>query len=198
VAKAKSIEPRTRWFAGLHKKLSEEKKMITHERLATLLGFKGKQSITEIIKFRSNIDQDQWETFKNHFKVDETMLSTDDSVQKSHSSTENNVRQIDFKEKYYKYLEKENKAKDKTIDKLSLAVDNIKVVDDKVERLKSTVDALQDKWKEYEPTILGLREFVIDEIVSLKKQSHQQVSASLDIKVVEKRKEVEQSYTQKD
>jgi hypothetical protein len=197
VGKAKSIEPRTLWFVGLHAKLKKENKMITHAKLANLLGFKGKQSITEIIKLRSNIDQKQWEVFKDYFNVDEKDLSTEYNVQKSKKSTENTVQDIDYKEKYYKHLEKENKAKDRTIDKLSLAVDNIKVVDDKVERLKVTVDAHASKWKDYEPTILGLREFVTGEIAALKKKSHEEVAAALDIKVEEQRKKVELSYTQK-
>jgi transcriptional regulator with XRE-family HTH domain len=107
--------------------------------------------------------------------------------------------------KYISLLEKSDLRSERIIEQqeedlkaLRSAVNKITSVDHKLGKMEVTVDALQGKWKEYEPTILGLREFVIDEIVSLKKQSREQVGAALNIKVEEQRKAVEQSYTQKD
>jgi hypothetical protein len=195
VAKTKKIEPRTKRFVELHKELSDKKLMPTHEVLAGILGFERKQSITEIIKLRQNIDEDKWKVFKEYFGIKgdhspEYSLHEKPSPEAIHS--------IDYKEKYYALLEKENAVKDKTIEKLSLAVDNIQVIDSKVEELKTTVYDLKDKWKDYEPTILGLREFVTGEFAALKKLSHEEVAAALSIKVEEQRKKVEQSYIQKD
>lgn len=167
--------------------------MPTHDELAKIIGVAGKQSITEIIKLRQNIDEDKWAKFKTHFGIVEGD-STEENGQESGLPP---VGPVDFKEKYYALLEKENVVKDKTIEKLSLAVDNIKVIDQKVDRLDVTVNGLKDKFQDYEPMILGLREFVTGEIAALKKKSHESVAAALNIKVEEQRKVVEQSYTQK-
>lgn len=178
MGKTRKIEPRTKRFAELHKELSDQKKMITHAELAKVLGFNTKRSITEILKRRQNIDQDQWERFKIRFDIKEQDPGPENEVQKNPISPENK-KSIDYKEKYFKQLEKENKIKDRTIEKLSLAVDNIKVVDDKIERIKSTVYDLQGKFSNYEPMILGLREFVTEEIAGLKKISRESATAAL-------------------
>lgn len=195
MAKTQKIEPRTKRFAQLHKELKKNNLMPTHEVLAGILGYEGRQSITEILKLRQNIDEDKWSLFKEHFKINEA-INTDDSVHFTESPEP--VEHIDFKEKYYALLEKENLSKDRTIEKLSLAVDNINVIDVKVEELRFTVGELQGKWKGYEPTILGLREFVTGEIAALRKKSHEEVAAALNIKVEEYKKKGEQSYIQKD
>jgi hypothetical protein len=180
----------------LHKELSDKDLMVTHEVLAKLLGFERKQSITEIIKLRQNIDEDKWNKFKTHFGIMEQ-----ESTEKNGPTggpPPSGPASLDFKEKYYALLEKENAVKDKAIDKLSLAVDNIELIDKKVDRIHSTVSELKDKFQAYEPMILGLREFVTGEIAALKKKSHESVAAAMNIKVEEYRKKVEPSYTQKD
>lgn len=195
MGKTRKIEPRTKSFAKLHKELSAKGLMVTHEELARLLGFEGKQSITEIIKQRQNIDEDKWEKFKTHFGIMD--ISTEYTGLEARQSPIDS-KSLDFKEKYYALLEKENAVKDKAIDKLSLAVDNIEVIDKKVERLDFTVNELKDKFEAYEPTLLGLQEFVIGEIADLTKKSYAEVHASLRIKVGEQKKEVRKYRTRKD
>lgn len=108
-----------------------------------------------------------------------------------------NLTEATLQKKLEAKNEKIIEIQDADLKALRLAVNKITSTEKRVDKLESTVDAHQDKWKEYEPIILGLREFVIDEIVSLKKQSREQAGASLNIKVEEQRKVVEQSYTQK-
>jgi len=107
--------------------------------------------------------------------------------------------------KYMALLEKTILDKDKNIEEkeadlkaLRAAVSKIAATDQRVSKLETTVDVHSDKWKGYEPTILGLREFVTDEIAALKKQSREAVAAALSIKVEAHRKKVEKPYTQKD
>lgn len=107
--------------------------------------------------------------------------------------------------KYLALLEKTVQDKDKNIEEkeadlkaLRAAVSKITATDERVGRLETTVDALQGKWIDYEPIILGLREFVTAELSSLKKKSHEELAAALNIKVEEQRKKVRQSYIQKD
>lgn len=192
MGKTLQIEDRTRRFAELHKKLSEEKKMITHDELAKLFGLKGKQSITEMLGLRQNIQQEQWEAFKSHFDIKDEPNSTDISV--PHGTIAGSNESI-FKDKYLALLEKDNNDKDKMIDKLLVAVDKIKVVDDKVEQVKSTVYDLKYTFEEYLPIVLGLREFVTDEIAALKKKSPESVAAALGIKVAEQKKKAAQPGT---
>lgn len=189
MAKAIQIEDRTRKFVELHKRLTEAEAMITHEELAKLFGLKRKQSITEMLGLRQNIQQHQWEAFKERFEIEEEQPSTEKSVPRENGTAKN---EIDYKDKYLTLLEKDNNVKDKTIDKLLLAVDKIKVVDDKVEKVTSTVYELKDKFEEFLPIVLGLREFVTDEIAALRKKSPESVAAALGIKVAEQRKKAAQ------
>lgn len=99
--------------------------------------------------------------------------------------------------KYVALLEKTVEEKESDLKILRSALQKISSVDEKVNVLKVTVDAHEGKWRDYEPTILGLREFVTGELAKLKKQSHESVAAALNIKVEEQRKKVEQSYIQK-
>jgi transcriptional regulator with XRE-family HTH domain len=106
--------------------------------------------------------------------------------------------------KYMALLEKTISDKDKNIEEkeadlkaLRAAISKITDTDKRVTNLEITVGVLEDKWKGYEPIILGLREFVTGEIASLKRKSHEEVAAALNIKVAEQKKKVEHSRIQK-
>lgn len=189
----KKIEERTRQFIQIHADLKAAKKMVTHSDLAKIIGAESKTTITEIIKMRQNIQPEQWKRFKSHFEIKSDPESTE--ISDPIEPTDKNTEPI-YRDKYLALLEKDNTDKDKMIDKLLVAVDKIQIVDDKVENIRSTVSALKGKFREYEPTILGLREFVTAEFAALKKKSREEVAAALNIKVEEQRQVVEQSYTQ--
>lgn len=99
--------------------------------------------------------------------------------------------------KYVALLEKTLDEKEEDLKVLRAAVDKITSVDQKVNRLETTVNDLKGTFEAYEPTLLGLQEFVIGEIAALKKRSYAEVHASLRIKVGEQKKEVEQYRTRK-
>lgn len=98
-------------------------------------------------------------------------------------------KEPDTELKYIALLEKTLEEKESDLKVLRAAVSKITDTDKRVYKLEITVDALQDKWKEYEPMILGLREFVTDEIASLKKISREAATASLSTKVEVHRKQ---------
>jgi len=102
-----------------------------------------------------------------------------------------------IEDKYLNLLEKTLSEKEDDLKSYRSAIDKITSVNQDMNSVKSTVDALQGKWKDYEPMILGLREFVTGEIATLRKKSHEEVAAALNIKVEEQKNKVEQSYIQK-
>jgi len=102
-------------------------------------------------------------------------------------------------DKYVSLLEKTIADKDKSLEEkeadllaLRSAINKITGIDHRVGQLESTVGDLQGKWRDYEPIFLGLREFVTDEIASLKKISREAAAAALNIKVEGYRKKVKQ------
>jgi len=118
------------------------------------------------------------------------------------ANEEGNMKQDD---KYLALLEKNEIKNEKIIESqeadlkaLRSAVNKITATDQRVAKLETTVDDHSDKWKGYEPMILGLQEFVTEELAILKKLSRQEVAVALGKKVAEQKKKVEQSHIQKD
>lgn len=169
--------------------------MPTHDELAKIIGVKRKQNITEIIKKRQNIQPRQWKAFKDYFKIKEVQNGTEASHQDPDLKE---GKEPDYKHEYLSLLKKNNGEKDKTINKLLTAVEKIVVVDQKLDIMQSTVHDLRGKFEEYMPIVLGLREFVTDEIAALTRKSPELVSAALGIKVAEQKKKAVQPDTRKD
>lgn len=69
MAAIKKIEERTRQFIDCHTKLKRSNQMVTHEELAKIIGVESKTTISEILGKRQNIQPDQWEAFRKHFKI---------------------------------------------------------------------------------------------------------------------------------
>lgn len=136
------------------------------------------------------------EILSNHYGYDLISLLYD-LPSKDNGTGKANDRYIALLEKVELKNEKIIETQEEDLKALRSAVNKITNTDQRVGRLETTVGALQHKWQEYEPTILGLREFVTGEIANLKKKSHEEVAAALNIKVEEQQKKVEQSYIQK-
>lgn len=88
--------------------------------------------------------------------------------------------------RYLALLEKNEIRNEKIIESqeadlkaLRSAVAKITFTDKRVDKLEVTVNVLQDKFSNYEPMILGLREFVTEEIAGLKKISREAATAAL-------------------
>lgn len=92
----KKIERRTEQFIAEYERLSKQKDFPTHESLASIIGAKGKNTITEILGKRQNIQPEQWSKFVAHFGI-----STDIPVQKGGKGTSS----TDYQDKYIKLLE---------------------------------------------------------------------------------------------
>lgn len=69
MSKVKYIEDRTRWFIEEYNRLSEEKRLPSNVELARIMEINSKSAVTNILKGDQNIQPDQWEKFKAHFKV---------------------------------------------------------------------------------------------------------------------------------
>lgn len=89
-------------------------------------------------------------------------------------------------DKYLALLEKNETKNEIIIERqeadlkaLRAAVNKITDTDQRVDKLKITVDDLKGKFSNYEPMILGLREFVTEEIAGLKKISRESATAAL-------------------
>lgn len=155
----------------------------SQKALGILLGV-GVKQIQRYEKGELPPPHESLEVLCEHYKYDFISLLYDLKSHGNSQDRESLSKKIEQKnEKIIEMQEADLKA-------LRLAVNKITATDRRVDKLAITVDAHEGKWKEYEPTILGLREFVIDNIVDLKKQSRQQVGASLDIKVEAHRKKV--------
>lgn len=75
MASLKKVEERTERFIAEYERLSKRKDFPTHDSLAIIIGAKGKNTITEILGKRQNIQPDQWDKFVAHFKI-----NTDNTV----------------------------------------------------------------------------------------------------------------------
>lgn len=75
MASLKKVEERTKRFIAEYERLSKGNDFPTHETLAIIIGAKGKNTITEILGKRQNIQPDQWDKFATHFGI-----STDKTV----------------------------------------------------------------------------------------------------------------------
>jgi len=100
--------------------------------------------------------------------------------------------------KYIALLEKTLAEKEADLKVLRSTVTKITSIDERVDKLETTVGAHEGKWSEYEPMLLGLREFVTEELAGLKSLSREKVAVALGKKVAEQKKKAEQSHIQKD
>lgn len=128
----------------------------------------------------------------NYF-FDKKDKKTDEIIDTPNMTTEKNINS-----KYIALLEKSLDEKEQDLKTYRSTLQKITSVEKELNTLTITVDAHEGKWRDYEPIILGLREFVTAELSTLKKKSREEVAASLSIKVEEQRKVVQQSYIQKD
>jgi hypothetical protein len=71
VSKIKKIEPRTNWFITAYNKLADEGRLPSNVELAEIMDIPSKSTITNILKRDQNIQPDQWEKFKTHFKLED-------------------------------------------------------------------------------------------------------------------------------
>lgn len=69
MASLKKVEDRTEQFIAEYERLSKSKDFPTHDNLAIIIGAKGKNTITEILGKRQNIQPKQWEKFIHHFGI---------------------------------------------------------------------------------------------------------------------------------
>lgn len=75
MASLKKVEDRTKQFISEYERLSGNPGFPTHDNLAVIIGANGKNTITEILGKRQNIQPKQWEKFVAHFGI-----STDKAV----------------------------------------------------------------------------------------------------------------------
>jgi hypothetical protein len=99
VASLKKVEERTKRFIAEYERLSKRKDFPTHDALASIIGANGKNTITEILGKRQNIQPDQWDKFVVHFGI-----STDKPVRPKEQDIE-----LSGQEKYLKLLEENDR-----------------------------------------------------------------------------------------
>lgn len=76
MAQSVKIEPLSNHFVNEFKRLQKVGKIGKLKEIAPLLGFKGSSGLSEILGGRSNIQPDQWETFRIMYNLSE--FSDDD------------------------------------------------------------------------------------------------------------------------
>jgi hypothetical protein len=106
VAVIKKIEERTKDFITEYERLSKREDFPTHDVLASIIGAKGKGTITEILGKRQNIQPDQWEKFKLHFGIstEKSALKTvqyNDST-KEYSQNDKYVSLLENNDRFFK------------------------------------------------------------------------------------------------
>ena len=123
----KKVEERTKRFIAEYERLSKQKDFPTHESLAVIIGANGKNTITEILGKRQNIQPEQWDKFRLHFG-----LHTDTSVQAQKS------------------IEKEGNNKNPQDKYLMLLEDNDRFFKNEYAQLLSSLNKLIDLGKKQE------------------------------------------------
>lgn len=119
-------------------------------------------------------------------KFYESFNLTPESLKLESKKVEQNVNEDDYLglvKMMVSDLRKLNDQKEADLVALRSAVTKIDNIESRVNEIESTVHGLSGKFSEYLPIILGLREFVVDEISGMKKRSRESVAASLSTKV---------------
>lgn len=88
MSQVKKIEKRTIDFILWYYQLKNGGKFATNEDLLKIMGVKTVRTITEILAKRQNIQPDQWNNFKTHFKITDNSVPRSTKIEQSQINTD--------------------------------------------------------------------------------------------------------------